>query len=181
VTGIPGERFSRIPAKTKAEMMERLLHCDALMQPQLSHDSTSITARLSADHARLDALLMDVCRMVTDGELERADYVFGDFYEGLLAHIALEEQILFPVFERTTGIFKGPTQVMRYEHDQIRTALGQMRSALDHFDAKAFEKGRRALTAILPSHDHKEERVLYPAMDRAIAPAEREDILRRFH
>lgn len=86
---------------------------------------------------------------------------------------------MFPLFEKTTGIFGGPTEITRYEHDEIREALAKMRSALDHADTKAFQRAWEELRAIQPTHDRKEERLLYPAIDRAIPAAEREDVMRR--
>jgi hemerythrin-like domain-containing protein len=139
----------------------------------------SIAAAMADEHVRLDAILRDVCRMVAEGELERADYVFGDFFEGLLAHIAAEEVMLFPLFETATGRLRGPTEAMRCEHDEIRVALAKMRRALDQLDAKSFAAAQNELARMLPSHNRKEEGILYPMLDRALGSAERAQVLDR--
>ena len=133
---------------------------------------SSVTAYLSFDHRRLDAILADVRRMVDDGEVERADHAFGDFFEGLVRHIRIEEEIVFPLFEERVGP-SGPVAVMRSEHVVIREALGRMREALGRGSAAAFQVGLVQLLGVLPDHDVKEERILYPAIDRALSHAER--------
>lgn len=139
--------------------------------PRLQFDSA--TAYMSWDHDRLDAILADTAVMVDDGELERADHTFQEFDEGLRRHIRLEEEILFPTFERCTGIMHGPTEVMRAEHVDILKALDMLRDALDRGDQFRFHEGRRMMSAVMTGHNDKEERVLYPATDRALTAEQR--------
>jgi iron-sulfur cluster repair protein YtfE (RIC family) len=144
------------------------------LNPQASLPSfDTVSAYLGWDHDRLDALLADVTRMVDDGELERAEYSYGDFQQGLERHIRIEEDVLFPVFEQKTGMTHGPTEVMRREHQIIKEAMQLMREGLAAGKGAAFHEGRELLEEALPSHNHKEEHVLYPTIDRLLAAADR--------
>jgi hemerythrin-like domain-containing protein len=138
-----------------------------------------VTTYLSWDHDRLDAILADVARMVDDGELERAEHVFTDFADGLDRHIRLEEDTVFRIFEERTGLTEGPTRVMRAEHVEIRHVLSAIRGALGRGDGAAFRRERARLENVLGPHNVKEERVLYPSLDRLLSPGERPELAQR--
>lgn len=143
----------------------------ARVKPVQAFDS--VTAYLSWDHDRLDAILSDTTVMVDDGELERAEHTFHDFHDGLRRHIRLEEELLFPAFERATGIVGGPTAVMRAEHVEILKALAQMVDALDRGDPASFHDGHRMMGNVMGSHNIKEEHILYPGTDNALTAEQR--------
>jgi len=132
----------------------------------------TVTAYLSWDHDRLDAILKSARARVEAGEWAHAQAEYGDFDRGLHRHIRLEEEILFPLFEQRTGS-EGPTSVMRAEHKVIRAALGVMGDAVGRRDAGAFREGVATLFSVLPDHNEKEEQVLYPTTDRVLPEGER--------
>jgi hemerythrin-like domain-containing protein len=90
------------------------------------------------------------------------------FDAAMRRHFAMEEEVLFPAIEASTGMHGGgPTQVMRNEHAQMRAVLDQMArsaeggnldEALDHGDT---------LMMLIQQHNVKEEGVLYPLADQA--------------
>lgn len=131
-----------------------------------------ISEYFEKDHDRLDELFHNF------QEWKRKDYprareFFVSFKFGLQRHIIWEEEILFPLFEKKTGMTEGgPTAVMRMEHRQI----GQFLEAL-HTKAKASDRDsdqeEQALIQVLSMHNMKEENVLYPAID---AHAEEADV-----
>jgi len=133
----------------------------------------SVALYLSWDHDRLDAILQSVRARVEAGSWEAARREYAAFHDGLDRHIRLEEGILFPLFEERTGMTGGPTAVMREEHREIRGALGVMREALGRGDAALFHDGLGQLHSVLPDHNVKEERMLYPTMDRILPKADR--------
>ncbi len=73
----------------------------------------------------------------------------------------------------------GPTEVMRDEHRQVRTALGIMRRGLLRTDAGGYGEGLRFFDSVLPDHNAKEEHILYPTLDRLLRPAERAALVAR--
>jgi iron-sulfur cluster repair protein YtfE (RIC family) len=144
-----------------------------MSQAAIQASFTDITAYLSHDHQRLDALLSSARAEVLAGLYLEAGHSFTAFEAGLVRHMHLEEALVFPLFELKTGLTSGPTGVMREEHGQIRRALGLMRDGLDRADLGAFRAGARFLDEVMPGHDAKEESVLYPMTDRVLTDAER--------
>jgi len=138
----------------------------------------AVTDYLSWDHDRLDALLGDTSRLVDENQLDRAAPIYAEFHAGLLRHIRLEEEVLFPVFDERAGM-EGPTLVMRQEHVFIKKALEMMKDGLAARDAKQFKTGHEALFRVLPDHNVKEEHILYPTTDRVLPPQERSELTRR--
>jgi iron-sulfur cluster repair protein YtfE (RIC family) len=136
------------------------------------------TEYLSWDHDRLDGLLESVRSAVERGDWVVVRRHYAEFHRGLHHHIRLEEDILFPVFEERTRLM-GPTNVMREEHGLIRGALAILSGAVRRGDARGFHASLTRLLAVLPDHNAKEERVLYPATDRALSARERADLAER--
>lgn len=137
----------------------------------------TVTELLGADHRRLDALLADAKRALAAGEPARARPLFTAFHEGLERHIVAEEEILFPTFEELTGMVGGPTQVMRSEHVDIRKLLEEIAERLEQGSEGGYTTPLASLTALLYAHNGKEERILYPATDRAASGAGRLEAL----
>jgi iron-sulfur cluster repair protein YtfE (RIC family) len=139
----------------------------------------TVTGYLSWDHDRLDGLLDRATRHVWEAQWLDASQAFGEFERGLDRHIRVEEEVLFPLFEARTGIVGGPTAVLRAEHREIRQGLALMRRGVDAEDPRAFEEGLAFLRSVLPAHNAKEEHILYPTVDRVLAPKEREAVAAR--
>jgi hemerythrin-like domain-containing protein len=93
-------------------------------------------------------------------------------------HFAREESVLFPAFEARTGMSGGPTFVMRAEHQQMNGLLGEMNSALSQRDAKTYLGLSETLLMLMRQHNMKEENILYPMSDQALAD-EQADLLDR--
>ena len=139
----------------------------------------SVTGYLGWDHDRLDEVLRSVSAAVTKGRFEEAAASFERFESGLLRHLRLEEELIFPVFEARSGMASGPTDVMRDEHRHVRQALDVMRRGLQGSDADGYEDGLRFFDSVLPDHNAKEEHILYPTLDRLLRPAERAALVSR--
>lgn len=136
----------------------------------------SVAGFLGADHDRLDALLADAADGGGSAEDRRADAI-REFISGLRRHIAWEEEILFPAFEARTGMADaGPTAVMRMEHERIEQLLAALEIRADAGDLDGLIAD---LVAILGAHNGKEEMILYPWIDRELAPAEVQAIVGR--
>ncbi len=91
-------------------------------------------------------------------------------FRGLLErHFATEEGQLFPAFELKTGAPGGPTSVMRLEHTQMRQLLAEMGEAVAGRDVNAFVGAGETLLVLMQQHNLKEEHILYPMCDEALA------------
>ena len=128
----------------------------------------TVTDYLTADHRRLDAILDDAARLAASpATAARALARYEEFQRGLTRHILVEEEILFPAFERASGMSGGgPTAVMRVEHVAIREILADLHAALSASDPGRFQYGVTDLVGVLSPHNMKEEHMLYPMSDQ---------------
>lgn len=135
---------------------------------------------LEGDHKRLDAIVPEVQRLAGAGSFPAASERFAEFVCGLDWHISAEERVLFPTFEEMTGMSGGgPTFVMRGEHVEIRRLMGEVAGALKAGNTAAAGL-LRSLTETLATHNMKEERMLYPMVDRAAGnDRARDDLVKR--
>jgi regulator of cell morphogenesis and NO signaling len=138
-------------------------------------EQNTITAFYEQDHDRLDDLFK------TFQQLKRSDFAkakeaFKEFKFGLQRHIVWEEDLLFPLWEKKTGRSEeGPTVVMRVEHRQIGQQLEAIHSKVSEQNSNS-DKEEQTLLDILGSHNRKEERALYPAIDQVASVEDRETI-----
>ena len=135
----------------------------------------SILQHYAEDHQQLDTLFHQFQTLKATDPFA-AQKAFQNFKTGLERHIAWEEQILFPSFDRRFGHFQdGPTRVMCWEHQQIRQYLDAIALKLNRQDF-ATEEEEMALEAVLCPHNQKEESILYPMLDQMVGGEERAEI-----
>jgi hemerythrin-like domain-containing protein len=90
-----------------------------------------------------------------------------------------EEDLLFPLWEEKTGMSEGgPTFVMRSEHRQIGQQLEAIHDKVAEQNPET-DQEEQALLDLLGSHNMKEERVLYPAIDQVTTQEERNVVYRK--
>lgn len=123
-----------------------------------------ITAYFEADHDRLDSLLKKF-RETKRADFKTAKPYFREFFKGLRRHIVWEEDVLFPFFEKMSGVTMGPTAVMRQEHRSIGGILDRIHAKVRAADPNS-DSEENELLAVLEPHNHKEEHILYPAIDQ---------------
>ncbi len=126
---------------------------------------------LTDDHRDCDKCFAAAEAAASEGDLEGARSGFGDFESALLTHLAREEEVLFPEFEKCTGMADGPTAIMRMEHGQIRSLVVQMRQALVGGDLEEFLGLGETMNILIQQHNMKEEYMLYPMCDQALTDA----------
>lgn len=127
------------------------------------------------DHDRLDALVAAAEQSVQRRDLAAARARFAEFRTGLARHIRMEEEVLFPAFERGGGDAM-LTMAMRHEHADILTLLARAGAVLESDVApEGFPRtARRRLLPLLEHHGDREERVVYPQTDHGLAASGRE-------
>jgi hemerythrin-like domain-containing protein len=136
----------------------------------MSDLSTGPLAFFTADHRRCDERWSAVEAAADSGQLAAARAAFEAFDEATRAHLAMEEEVLFPAFEEVTGMHGGgPTHVMRLEHTQMRGVLDQMAAALGGGDLGELLDQGDTLLMLIQQHNAKEEGMLYPMAERALA------------
>lgn len=141
-------------------------------------DSQTITTYYEHDHDRLDGIFKEF-QATRQSEFERAVALFREFKAGLMRHILWEEEILFPIFENKTNMHGyGPTAVMRSEHRLIEQYLEAIHAKLAQRNADT-EPEEQALLKTLFEHNMKEERILYPEIDKMMVDEERMEVFER--
>lgn len=138
----------------------------------------TVTSFYAVDHDDIDGLL-DEFRAARNGDRPAAIALFREFKGRLERHIGWEDDILFPLFERLSGMQdNGPTVVMRREHRIIRALLDSIDATLQQ-DHASIDADESDLLEVLAAHNMKEENILYPLIDRQISAADREALFTR--
>lgn len=138
----------------------------------------TITSYLSHEHEDCDTRFADAENAVASRDWARAADFFGAFQAETLKHFAREEDVLFPAFEECTGMRLGPTEVMRDEHAQMRILLQSMAVALASQEGEDYLGHSETLLMLMRQHNMKEEQILYPMAERALA-GEQGDLIAR--
>lgn len=132
---------------------------------------TALTRPLIAHHKLCDGLYADAEAAAHGGHWRECADALQLFRKEIEAHFATEEQVLFPAFEEATGMATGPTQMMRFEHGQMRELIGDMAAAQLRQDLEQFAGSGETLLILVQQHNMKEENILYPMCDRSAAIA----------
>lgn len=139
------------------------------------NEQETVTAFYEKDHDRLDELFKTF-QASKRSDFAKARKAFKEFKVGLQRHILWEEELLFPMWEEKTGMIEdGPTPIMRHEHSQIKQLLDAIHQKVEGQNLDT-DQDEQALLNLLSSHNRKEERALYPAIDNVINADEREKV-----
>jgi iron-sulfur cluster repair protein YtfE (RIC family) len=132
---------------------------------------------LGTDHRACDDLFAASEAAVAQKRWDEVRSLFDRFRAAMHRHLAMEEQILFPAFEAGTGFSMGPTRVMRMEHDQMRELIHEMEIAVAARNDRDYLGLSETLNMLMQQHNLKEEGMLYPMCDQALA-ASRDGLVR---
>lgn len=136
-----------------------------------------ISNYMKNEHRECDTLFSKAEEAIALGEWEVADQHFLAFANETLLHFKKEEEALFPAFEAQTGMTQGPTQVMRYEHEQVRNLISNMAEALEKKDKDAALSLAESMMILIQQHNMKEEQMLYAMCDRTLPPELKESTI----
>lgn len=130
---------------------------------------SDISQFMTQDHRACDERFAAAEQAVNDQEWDTAAARYDEFEKAMEHHFAMEEETLFPAFEEATGNDQGPTQIMRMEHEQMRDLMQQLMDALTDRDADVYLGVSETLMVMMQQHNVKEEQILYPMSDQALA------------
>lgn len=130
---------------------------------------TSITTMMTEDHRACDAAFVELESVLGSRDPSRAGAALAAFRAATLRHFRMEEDVLFPAFEDATGSEHGPSAVMRMEHEQMRALLAQLDAAVAAGDSRRGLSLCDSFMVLLQQHNMKEEQILYPMADQAVA------------
>jgi iron-sulfur cluster repair protein YtfE (RIC family) len=129
----------------------------------------NVTALLVAHHKTCDADFVDAEEAARNSDWDACAAAFHRFRKEIETHFRVEEDILFPAFESSSGMRAGPTRMMRMEHMQMRALLDQLAAALAAKDGRSFLGAAQTLLIMLQQHNIKEEGILYPMCEQSLA------------
>ncbi len=134
--------------------------------------SSTINLFMAAHHKECDELFAQAEQAVSEGDWEDGLFRWQAFADELEKHFTREEQILFPEFEQATGMTGGPTQMMRMEHEQMRSLVNEINKVGTARDMDQFLGLSESLMVIMQQHNMKEEQILYPMTDQSLTNAQ---------
>ena len=133
---------------------------------------------MQAHHGSCDQLYADGENFFLDEQIEEGLESIKSFLNEMERHFQMEETVLFPTFEEISGMYQGPTQVMRMEHQQMRNLLARMSEALSNGDREEILEVGETMMILMQQHNVKEEGILYPMADQHLA-SYREELIER--
>ncbi len=121
---------------------------------------------MTTEHRACDDLFAKAEASVAASNWENVDKEFLEFANKTLLHFKKEEEELFLTFEAKTGSTDGPTQIMRFEHEQVKGLIGKMAESIEQKDRDAYLSLAESMMILLQQHNMKEEQMLYAMCDR---------------
>jgi hemerythrin-like domain-containing protein len=146
--------------------------------PCAEGEDSSVLVFMTADHARMLALLDGVAEAAGRRDRPTAELLFVFFDEVLRRHAEVEESLLLPIISERHGQPRGPASVLRSEHLDILWALEDLGSMVaDGGDLEAVEARALDLASMLKAHMDQEEEIVYALADRHMDAEERASLL----
>ncbi len=131
------------------------------------NDISNGTVRFfTQDHRDCDEIWAEAERAIGAKDLAKAAVAVAAFDKAMRGHFAMEEEVLFPAFEKATGMTGGPTAMMRIEHQQMRGLLDQMAESSKANDFESVADHGDTLLMLIQQHNVKEENILYPMTEQ---------------
>ena len=138
-----------------------------------------ISQFMTQEHRDCDTEFAAAEQAAANGDWADAEEKFMLFANDTLKHFKREEDELFPAFETQTGSAEGPTQVMRYEHEQVKGLIGKLAHAVEEQDKDAYLSLCESMMILLQQHNMKEEQMLYAMCDRVLPPETKKSTLEK--
>jgi len=127
-----------------------------------------ISQFMTQEHRDCDTEFAEAEQAAANSDWEKAEEKFMVFANDTLRHFKREEEELFPAFEAQTGTTQGPTQVMKFEHEQVKGLIGKLAEAVESKDRDAYLSLCESMMILLQQHNMKEEQMLYAMCDRVL-------------
>ncbi|MCW9048456.1 MAG: hemerythrin domain-containing protein [Gammaproteobacteria bacterium] len=129
----------------------------------------SISDVMTADHKLCDDFYASAELYVSKNDWDQANSATKEFINCMLFHFQHEEEVLFPEFEEVSGMRHGPTEMMRHEHEQMKSLITELEKALQSKNQDRYLGLSETLLIYMQQHNMKEEQILYPMIDRDCA------------
>jgi uncharacterized protein (DUF2249 family) len=122
------------------------------------------------EHVRCESLLAGAEKAFAAAEWPAFRQLVIELRDTFLAHFETEEEVVFPQFERATGL-RQPTAELRLQHQRMREILEALASVSPAHDPEGCGAELATLAALFRQHRETEEETMYPAFGRASGEA----------
>lgn len=131
---------------------------------------SGLTVFFEQDHRDCDSRWADVEELLDTDDIEAARSAWEKYQAAMHRHLAMEEEVLFPAFDTKSGMgARGPTAVMKSEHQQMRGLLEQIDEAIASGNSQQALDVGDTLLMLVQQHNIKEENMLYPMAQNMLA------------
>jgi hemerythrin-like domain-containing protein len=114
------------------------------------------------EHSGTEELLRECIEDAEMSSWENCQSNFDILVENLKTHIAMEEEVLFPAYERVKDLPQEPIRALRTEHNEIVRLLHDILIVLKTRDADHVVESMQPLETVLTGHHEKEEDFFLP-------------------
>ncbi len=128
----------------------------------------TITEFFTRQHRECDTILEQMEQALNGEDWETAAQRYDEMKQDIFAHLANEEDSLFPMFTERSGMQGGPVSVMLGEHIEIKALVERIGCAVSEQDLDEALDTTETLFMFLQQHNVKEEQMLYPMTDEAL-------------
>ena len=95
---------------------------------------------------------------------------FNNLIAKLKNHMAMEEEILYPAYERHSELPQNPVQALRAEHDHLVQFLWDINQIIKTRDSEHLEAAIKPVVVALHHHHDKEEEFFLPMAGHLLLP-----------
>lgn len=134
----------------------------------MTDDRSGLAGRLAEDHREFDRA-WDAIVALPLREAPRRLELFVAFRDGLLRHIAAEEELMFPVLDAAGPRERALATRLREEHATVREVLARIEAAV-RASAPSLESLGDELNTALWDHNAREEAWAYPWLEANLPP-----------
>lgn len=130
------------------------------------------------DHHKYDEMLTE-CEMAAEmADWKNAVHLFNEFIKELKLHMQLEDEVLYPLFEKTQDNSHDQITVLHEEHDNLIRLLHDLDSIIKTNNIDHFMESLLPLHEAMNEHNEHEEAVFQHLEDDSIL-MRRDEILGR--
>lgn len=130
------------------------------------------------DHSEFETSLHEFVDAVEQEAWAQANDFFKQLVTGLKAHMAMEEEVLYPAYESHPDLPQEPVVALREEHDNIVRLVRDLARIIKSRDSEHILQSVLPLDQALISHHEKEEDIFLPMAGRFLLP-QKDDIVRQ--
>ena len=132
------------------------------MPGTVSTRHTAVFERWWEEHSELDQLVEAARDALSSGSRFRSSEALEDLAAALECHLAIEEDVYFPLLERLLPGTAPGIRAALEAHEKLRDEIGRMRSELTRFDLASVQDGLARLLQTFHEHEKHEARMVAP-------------------